>query len=252
MQEWKQQREVRLREFFELGQDVDLLRPEAIVPEVSPEIAAHLEHFNLEWHIIPSEAAVPFDDAYVSRLYPQQPRDFEHPHLHGPSYRQALVRGHRQLQGHIVAVERTLKPRYLPFNQQYYGTVYGFDTTADPFAVYMGRAGFTSGTRYAHNYASLSELGTLVNNDWRSRGLVPAGYRVTLCPPAVFNLVGTIFHPEWSATETLELGFYRDEHENATCYAVGSSAPGDYSYIRAIEVSSDWTLLGFRVALLPI
>lgn len=252
MQEWKQKRDAVLRDFFALNSNVDLLLPEAVVPEFSPEIAAHLESFNLEWHIIPSETAVPFNDAYVAKLYPQQPRDFEQPHLHGLSYRQALARGHRQLQGRIVAVERTLKPHYLPFNQQYYGTTYGFDTTADPFATYMGRAGFTSGTRYAHNYTSLSALGTLVNNDWQARGLVPSGYRVSLCPPAVFNLVGTIFHPEWSATETLELGFYRDDHGNATCYAVGSSAPGDFSFIRAIEVSSDWTLLGFRVALLPV
>ena len=78
---------------------------------------------------------------------------------------------------------------------------------------------------------------------------MPRGYRLTICPPAVFNLVGTIFHPEWSETESLELGFYRDEKGNATCYAVGSNEPGDYSYIQRIETESDWTYLGFRVAL---
>ena len=72
----------------------------------------------------------------------------------------------------------------------------------------MGRAGMMNGTRYAHNYLSLREFIRVVNEDWRARKLLPAGYRVTVCPPAIFNLVGTIFHPEWSETETLELGFY--------------------------------------------
>jgi hypothetical protein len=252
MHEWMPQREAQLREFFGLKREADLLRPGTTVPSVSPQIAAHLEHFNLEWHLIPAAEAVPFDDAYVARLYARRSRDFGQPHLHGPSYREVLARGHSQHQGRVIAVETTPKPHYLPRDQQYYGTLYGFDATADPFAIYMGRARFTSGTRYAHNYASLSELGTIVNNDWRARGLLPSGYRVTLCPPAVFNLIGTVFHPEWSATESLELGFYRDEHNNARCYAVGCNAPGDFSYIRAIEVSSDWTLLGFRVALLPV
>ena len=80
---------------------------------------------------------------------------------------------------------------------------------------------------------------------------MPQGYRLTVCPPVVFNLVGTIFHPEWSRTESLELGFYRDENGNAKCYAVGSNAPGDFSYIHEIETESDWALLGFRTALVP-
>ncbi len=108
-----------------------------------------------------------------------------------------------------------------------------------------------NGTRYAHNYVSLRAFVTVVNDDWRARGLLPAGYRATVCPPAVFNLVGTVFHPEWSETETLELGFYRDEQGNATCYAVGSNAPGDYSYVSEVELETDWTLLGFRTALVP-
>jgi hypothetical protein len=88
------------------------------------------------------------------------------------------------------------------------------------------------------------------------------GVRALLCPQAIarrsarqalgiFNLVGTIFHPEWSETETLELGFYRDEQGNATCYAVGSNAPGDYSYIDEVEGEADWSLMGFRLALVP-
>ncbi|MBA2734061.1 MAG: hypothetical protein H0U54_14430, partial [Acidobacteria bacterium] len=65
----------------------------------------------------------------------------------------------------------------------------------------------------------------------------------------VFNLIGTIFHPEWSETETLELGFYRDEQGNATCYAVGSNAPNDFSYINEVEGEAEWSLMGFRVAI---
>jgi hypothetical protein len=109
-----------------------------------------------------------------------------------------------------------------------------------------------NGTRYAHNYLSLREFVRVVNDDWRMRQLLPAGYRATVCPPAIFNLVGTIFHPEWSDTETLELGFYRDEAGNATCYAVGSNAPGDFSYLNEVEGDSEWSLLGFRVALVPV
>ena len=80
---------------------------------------------------------------------------------------------------------------------------------------------------------------------------MPRGYLLTICPPVVFNLVGTIFHPEWSRTESLELGFYRAQNNNAKCYAVGSNAPEDFSYIKEVESESDWTLLGFRTALVP-
>ena len=33
--------------------------------------------------------------------------------------------------------------------------------------------------------------------------------------------------------------------------AVGSNAPGDFSYINEVELETDWTLLGFRTALVP-
>ena len=109
----------------------------------------------------------------------------------------------------------------------------------------------TNGTRFAHNYLSLRELFRVVNEDWRVRGILPEGYRLTVCPPAVFNLWGTLFHPEWSETASLELGFYRDDEGNATCYSVGPNAPGDFSYINEVELETDWTLLGFRTALVP-
>jgi hypothetical protein len=241
----------RLREFFGPAEGRGLAAPEAAKFEPGAEVARGLAHFNIEWHIIPSAEAVPFDDSYIARLYPTAPRDFAEPHEHGPSYRERFVEGHSRHQGRIVGVETTLKPRYLPGSRQFYGTTYGHDASADPFAAYMGRAGMMNGTRYAHNYLSLRTLLRVVNEDWRSRSIMPEGYRATVCPPAVFNLVGTLFHPEWSETESLELGFYRDEQGNANCYAVGSNAPGDFSYVNEVEGEAEWSLMGFRIALVP-
>lgn len=246
-----EEREARLREALGLDEGATLLSDEARERAARLEPSEHLDYFNFEWHVVPSADAAPFDDSYVERFYPRAPRDFAHERLHAPSYRDVIAAGHRRHQGQLIAVETTTKPRYLPGNRQFYGTPYGFDATADPFAVYIGRAGMTNGTRYAHNYLSLRELFRVVNEDWRGRGILPEGYRLTVCPPAVFNLVGNLFHPEWSETETLELGFYRDDEGNATCYAVGSNAPGDFSYINEVELETDWTLLGFRTALVP-
>lgn len=252
MEETIRERERRLCEYFELEPGCGLLGGRALVPEPDPQTRAHLARFGIEWHVIPSAEAVAFDSGYVERLYPMRSRDFAVTRHPGPAcHFDALAAGHRRHQGLILGVEATRKPRYLPGNRQYYGTPYGFDPAADPFAGYLGRAGFSTGTRYAHNYVSLRAFVDEINRDWRARGLMPGGYRLTICPPAVFNLIGTVFHPEWSETESLELGFYRDSHGNATCYAVGSNAPGDYSYIHEVETDSDWTLLGFRTALVP-
>ncbi|PYS91822.1 MAG: hypothetical protein DMF64_10810 [Acidobacteria bacterium] len=241
----------KLREAFQLGPDTELLSSDTAAPELPSELFARLARFHIEWHIIPADTVVPFDDQYVARFYRMAPREFAHPRDHAPSYREVLAKGHAKHQGRIVGVETTQKPRYLPGNRQFYGTPYGFDASADPFAYYMGRAGLTNATRYAHNYISLREFVRVVNEDWRARRLLPQGYRLTVCPPAIFNFIGTLFHPEWSETETLELGFYRDEQGNATCYAVGCNAPGDFSYINEVELETDWTLAGFRLALVP-
>jgi hypothetical protein len=191
------------------------------------------------------------DEEYLRRFYPQAQRGFAEPREHSPSYRDALINGHSKHQGQIIGVETTQKPRYLPGNRQFYGTPYGLDATRDPFTFYLGRANMTNGTRFDHNFLSLREFFAVVNEDWRGRRLLPKGYRLTICPPAVFNLIGNIFHPEWSETESLELGFYRDEAGNATCYGVGSNERGDFSYLNEVELETDWTLLGFRVALVP-
>lgn len=249
--DWIEERAKRLRDFFELQPEAQLISPAAAQFDLQPAMREGLAHFNIEWHLIPSTEALPLDDAYLARLYPLRPRDFTRPREHSPSYRDQLFKGHQRHQGQIVGVETTRKPVYLPENQQFYGTFYGHDASADPLAAYMGRAGMVNGTRYDHNYLSLRALIQVVNEDWIARALLPAGYRVTVCPPGVFNLVGTIFHPEWSETQTLELGFYRDEQGNATCYAVGSNAPGDYSYINEVEGEAEWSLMGFRLALVP-
>ncbi len=251
MSDWIEESAKRLRDFFELGRDVELIAPEALKPALQPEMIEGLEHFNIEWHVIPSTQAVPLDDSYLKRLYPSAPRDFTKPREHSVSYHDQIIKGHALHQGRIIGVETTRKPHYLPENRQFYGTVYGHDESADPFAPYMGRAGMVNGTRYAHNYLSLREFIRVVNEDWRRRSILPAGYRATVCPPAVFNLIGTVMHTEWSETETLELGFYRDDQGNATCYAVGSNAPNDFSYINEVEGEAEWSLMGFRVALIP-
>ena len=251
MQEWMRERTERLSGFFDLGSDAELLNAVGPGPDLPASVAEHVERFNLEWHVIPSGDAVPFDGAYVERLYPMRARDFAHPRRDKPSYRDALAQGHRRHQGRIIAVEVTAKPCYLPGGRQFYGTPHGHDEMADPLIPYFERADFTTATRYAHNYLSLRKLVNAINADWRARSLMPHRYRLTICPPAVMNLVGTIFHPEWSRTEPLELGFYRDEHGCANCFAVGSNGPGDYSYIREIDTESDWEFLGFRVALVP-
>ena len=249
MTEWTRERAKKLRAFFELGEDAELIADDTAKIDLQPEMAEGLSHFNIEWHLIPSAEVVPLDDTYLGRLYPLAPRDFAKAHENGPSYRDRLIEGHRRLQGRIVGVETTRKPRYLPGNRQFYGSTYGHDASADPFAPYMGRAGMMNGTRYAHNYLSLRTFLRVVNEDWRARALLPEGFRVTVCPPGVFNLVGTVFHPEWSETESLELGFYRDEQGNATCYAVGSKEPADFSYFNEVEGEGEWSLMGFRLAL---
>lgn len=251
MKGWMQERSEKLCEFFQLSPSTRLLQPEAAEFAVCSERVEKLGLFNIEWHLIPSEDALPLNDDYFRRLYPNAARDFNQPREHKPSYREAIVAGHSKLQGRIIGVEATQKPRYLPGNRQFYGTPYGFCADADPFAIYLGRAGMTNATRYDHNYLSLREFVRVVNGDWRERALLPTGYRLTICQPAIFNLIGSIFHPEWSETESLELGFYRDGRGNATCFAGGCNGPGDFSYISEIELETDWTLAGFRTVLVP-
>ncbi len=253
MNDWIVERENKLREFFELDSKTELISREIAESFFVPaSVAEHLARFNIEWHIIPSAETVHIDtEDYRARLYPTMQFDSSNRDYQKTSSYRAIMEGHKRHQGQIIGVETTPKPKYLPGNRQFYGTQYGFDAKTDPFAAYLGRAKITSGTRYSHSYASLRSFVNFVTQEWRERGLLPEGYRLTVCPPVVFNLVGNVFHKEWSQTESLELGFYRDEHGNAKCYAVGSNAPDDFSYIHEIETTADWALLGFRTALVP-
>ncbi len=247
------EKQKRLREFFELDENAELIPNEAGAAfAVPPKIAEHLQRFNIEWHIIPTAEAVHIDtEEYRRKLYPTLRFDAANRDYQKTESYRAIMEGHRRHQGRVIGIESTMKPKYLPDNRQFYGTPYGFEPKADPFAVYFGQAKIVSGTRYSHNYTSLRNLVNLITDDWKNRGLMPDGYRLTICPPVVFNLIGAAFHPEWSQTESLELGFYRDQSGNAKCYAVGSNAPEDFSFISEVESDADWTLLGFRCALVP-
>lgn len=247
-----EEKQNRLREFFGFG-NAELVSGDQIESlDNSEKVADNLKRHNIEWHIIPAADAAHIDtDDYRQKLYPMLKFDaVKKDYQKNESYH-AIMNGHQKHQGRIIGVETTMKPKYLPGNRQFYGTQYGFEPNADPFASYFGAAKMMTGTRYSHNYGSLRNFVNLISDDWKKRSLMPKGYRLTICPPVVFNLVGTIFHPEWSQTETLELGFYRDRSNNAKCYAVGSNAPNDFSYIKEIEFDSDWELLGFRCALVP-
>ena len=225
--------------------------------DVSDELAQRLEDaFNIEWHVIPPVHLVPFDAAYLAKMYPYRSRTFEQDGYETISVRRMLEAAHQRVQGRIIGVETTQKPTYLPGHTQFYGTTYGLDPTFDPLGAYFEKAGLTSGprfinSRFAHTPATLRSLGSVVNPDWKARGFIPAEYELGVCPPTVFNLVGLLFHPEWSQTATLELSAYHDDRGNAIGLAVGSNGPGDFSYVRRLETGADLTQLGFRVALVP-
>src|ERR1043165_10283388 len=87
--------EARLREALSIGEGTGLLSDDARERAGRLEPSEHLDYFHMEWHIVPSADALPFDDSYVERFYPRAPRDFEHERLHAPSYRGAIARGHR-------------------------------------------------------------------------------------------------------------------------------------------------------------
>jgi hypothetical protein len=250
MSNWIEDRAAKYREFFNLSNDAPIVPNGALDFESNSTITENLKRFNIEWHFVPATNAVPFDDAYIAKLYPTSHR-LKHRLSSGErSVKHQLIKGHCRQQGTVIGVETTQKPVYLPRNRQFYGTAFGHDPSADPLAEYLGLAGITTGTRYEQNYPTLRRLFNFLNEDWQTRKMLPVGYRVTVCPPGIFNLVGTVFHPEWSETPSLELGFYRDERGNASCFAVGANAPRDFSYIDVVE-GEEWSLTGFRLALLP-
>jgi hypothetical protein len=162
MQKWIETRSERLAAFFGRPLDTCGLADEAVMPEISTEMEQHLGRLNFEWHIIPTNEVMPLDEAYYDRLYLMRPPYFSSGRTHSRSIRSMFESGHARHQGQIIAVETTMKPRYLPGNHQAYGTQYGFDSTVDPLREYLDH-----GTRYAHNYTSLRNLGERVNQDLR-------------------------------------------------------------------------------------
>lgn len=250
MNNFIKERSEKYREFFSLGTN-DLTNERISRFELKPEIVEKLQRFNIEWHFIPSHESLPFDETYVKRMYPTVSPEFNRARSNNLSIFQHLSRGHKRQQGYVIGIETTQKPCYLPKNRQFYGTQHGHDAYFDPFADYMGVAGMTNGTRFDHNYLLLRNFFEIINQDWKKRGYIPEGYRITLCPPAIFNLIGTVFHPEWSETESLEMSFYRDERGNATVFSVGANSPGDFSYVEIMEGEDELEQTGFRIALLP-
>jgi hypothetical protein len=224
---------------------------------VSDDLAHRLEDvFNIEWHVIPPMTVVPFDAAYLARMYPQRSHTFEEAGYETISVRRTLEAAHARIEGRIVGVETTQKPIYLPANTQFYGSIYGLDPTFDPLRTYFEQARLQSGprfinSRFAQTPATLRSLAAVVIGDWKTQGFIPPGYELAVCPPTVFNLVGLLFHPEWSQTATLELSAYHDDRGNAVGLAVGSNGPGDFSYVRRLGHEADLSQLGFRIALVP-
>lgn len=247
-----------IRETFGLSSREDLVSAPLERLDLADDVIRRLQPFNIEWHVIPPTSLIPFDAAYLARMYPHRSFDFDDAPYQELSAHQMLEASHQQVQGTIVGIETTQKPTYVPQNcQQFYGTPYGLDPTRDPLRIYIEKAGLKSGprflnSRFSHTPGSLRTLGAVINADWGERGLIPSGYQLFVCPPTVFNLVGMLFHREWSETATLELSAYRDQRGNGFGLAVGSNGPGDFSYARRLDTDPDLGLLGFRVALVPV
>src|SRR5437868_579170 len=88
-----EERAENLRDVLGLKPGTKLLKSEAEQFEPSNEAIEQLGHFNIEWHIIASQEAMPLDDAYMARFYPMAARDFATAREHGLSYREEITRG---------------------------------------------------------------------------------------------------------------------------------------------------------------
>ena len=93
MDERTRERADKISEFFGLGADTGLLTPGAAEPKMNDEMAQGLDHFQIEWHVIPRAEILALDDSYFSRFYTHAPRDFTRAREHKPSYRDVLVKG---------------------------------------------------------------------------------------------------------------------------------------------------------------
>ncbi len=76
MQKWIETRSERLAAFFGRPLDTMWITDKAVMPEISTEMEEHLGRLNFEWHIIPTNEAMPLDEAYYDRLYLMRPPYF--------------------------------------------------------------------------------------------------------------------------------------------------------------------------------
>lgn len=67
---WLHIRETALKAYFGLDGETSLLDPSTRRPQVTPRVEAHLDLFNLHWHVIPCAAAVPFDEVVLRASVP--------------------------------------------------------------------------------------------------------------------------------------------------------------------------------------
>ena len=157
MQNWIEERENRLRDFFQIDANTELISRATVERfAVAPTVAENLQRHNIEWHVIPSANAVSIDtDDYRRRLYPMIKFDAANRDYQTTGSYRAIMNGHARHQGRIIGIETTMKPKYLPDNRQFYGTNYGFNPKSDPFSYYFGRAGFMSS---AHAIRTITAL----------------------------------------------------------------------------------------------
>ncbi len=144
---WITEREQKLREFFELAPETELILKKQQnhfdisenIPNISKDLISNgilflqKKQFRLKKKIIETVFIL------YSNVKPM-PTNYKDT----SSYR-AVIEGHRRHQGRIIGIETTIKPKYLPENKQLYGTPYGFEPRVDPFLVYMERAWLYNG-----------------------------------------------------------------------------------------------------------
>ncbi len=108
MQNWINDRELKLRDFFEIASNTELISPQTVESfDVSPNVAEHLQKHNIEWHVIPSANAVPIDtDDYRARLYPMLKFDTANRDYQKTASYRAIMSGHERHQGRVYIFQR--------------------------------------------------------------------------------------------------------------------------------------------------
>ncbi len=76
------------------------------------------------------------NENYGKQMYPLIKREVNPNEYKKTSSYRAILSGHQRHQGKIVGIETTMKPRYLPRNNQQYSTPYGYEAGRSVRAVY--------------------------------------------------------------------------------------------------------------------